>query len=359
MKIAVIIPVYNSSKLLADTLMSLHSGTRAPDELIVVDDASTDDSVLVAERCGARVVVMPHNVGPAACRNKAALLAQSEVLVFIDADTCMHPQTLERIAGHLIADPDLTAVFGAYDDTPRDPGMCSQYRNLAHCYVHRSANRAALTFWSGCGAVRRDALLAVDGFDERYLKPSVEDIEFGYRMSNRGARILLDPEICVTHTKRWTVWNSIVTDVMNRGIPWMVLLLERGNVPNDLNIKRRHRVATLLTGLALLCLAASLIAPKWLMPSVLLAILALSMDAGLLRFIYRKRELRLLVVAVLMVLMQNLCKLAAAGCGLLVFIYRLMPSSRLHRGERRSCIQAHHRMQKEESVSVSVPSSFP
>jgi glycosyltransferase involved in cell wall biosynthesis len=359
MKIAVIIPAYNSSKLLADTLTALHSGTRVPDELIVVDDASTDDSALVAERCGAQVVVMPHNVGPAACRNQAALLAQSEVLVFIDSDTCMHPQALERMAEHLIADPDLTAVFGSYDDTPRDPGMCSQYRNLAHCYVHRSANRTALTFWSGCGAVRRDALIAVDGFDERYRRPSTEDIEFGYRMSNHGARILLDPEICVTHTKRWTVWNSIVTDVMDRGIPWMVLLLERGNVPNDLNIKRRHRIAALFTALAILCLAAGLVSVKWLILSAILAILALCMDVGLLSFIYRKRGLRLLAVAALMILVQNVCKLAAAGGGLLIFIYRLMPSSRLHRGERRSRIQTYRQLRGEESVSVSAPSSFP
>ena len=196
---------------------------------------------------------------------------------------------------HLKEDSSLSAVIGSYDDTPSDPGICSQYRNLAHCYVHHSAHRSALTFWSGCGAVRRAAFFDADGFDERYRKPSVEDIELGYRMSDRGAHILLDPQICVTHTKHWTVWTSIVTDVVDRGIPWMALLLNRRRMPDDLNIKRRHRVATalnrsgayLLGGFCAICMVAA---------GVLhLAILALCLDAGLLRFIYRKRGLRLTV----------------------------------------------------------------
>ena len=122
MTIAVIIPVLNSSKLLGETLLALRSSTRVPDELIIVDDASTDGSARVAEQFGARVVVMPQNLGPAACRNRAALLAQSEILMFLDADTCIHPETLERIELHLLSDAALTAVFGSYDDTPRDPG---------------------------------------------------------------------------------------------------------------------------------------------------------------------------------------------------------------------------------------------
>ena len=316
----------------------MRSGTRVPDELIVIDDGSNDGSAHTAERFGARVVRMPQNVGPASCRNYAALLSQSEILIFLDCDTCVHADTIERMERHLAADANLTAVIGAYDDTPRHPGICSQYRNLAHCYVHRSANRAALTFWSGCGAVRRAWFLDVDGFDERYRKPSIEDIELGYRMSDRGARILLDPEICVTHTKRWTVSSSIETDIFNRGIPWMVLLLERRKIPDDLNLRRRHRIATGLTGAALVCLAACVRAPLWLVPAFILATLALCMDASLLKFIYRKRGFRSLVVAASMTLVQNVCKLVATGAGLLVFASRYSPSLRSRRGERRSQI---------------------
>jgi GT2 family glycosyltransferase len=350
MTIAVIIPVFNSRKLLSETLFALRSSSRHPDELFVVDDGSTEDIADVAEQFGARVVTMPKNVGPGACRNHAALLSTSEILVFLDADTCVHTDTLERMERHLKADPDLSAVIGSYDDKPSDPGICSQYRNLAHCYVHHSAHRTALTFWSGCGAIRRASFFAVDGFDERYRKPSVEDIELGYRMSDRGAHILLDPEICVTHTKHWTVWTSIVTDVVNRGIPWMTLLLNRKRVPDDLNIKQRHRVATVLTGAALVCLVAGTRSARWLLASCILALVALCLDAGLLRFIYRKRGLRLMLFSAGMTLVQNLCKLAATAGGLVQFALQMRPSQRARFGERRSQIVEHRRSHEEEPV---------
>jgi GT2 family glycosyltransferase len=337
---------------LRETLLAVCSGSRFPDELIVVDDGSTDGSADTAEKFGARVLKAPKNMGPAACRNYGAIFSRSEVLMFLDSDTCVHEDTIERIESRLACDPDLSAVIGAYDDTPRHPGACSQYRNLAHCYVHRSANRAALTFWSGCGAVRRNWFFAVDGFDERFRKPSIEDIELGYRMSDHGARILLDPRICVTHTKQWNISSSIKTDVLSRGIPWMALLLERGKMPDDLNIRKRHRIATVLTGAALLCLPACVISPWWLAFGLILAVLALCMDAGLLRFIYRKRGFRSLGVAASMTLIQNMCKLVAAIVGLLVFASRSFPLLRAPRGERHSQILDFRQANQQASMRV-------
>jgi glycosyltransferase involved in cell wall biosynthesis len=152
MKIAVIIPVYNSSAMLSETLRAIRGGERVPDEIIVVDDGSIDDSGAVATSFGATVIALSANFGPATCRNHAALRARSDVLVFLDADTCVHGDTLKRMESHLELDSELGAVIGSYDDEPRDPGLCSQFRNLAHCYVHHSSKRAALTFWSGCTA---------------------------------------------------------------------------------------------------------------------------------------------------------------------------------------------------------------
>jgi glycosyltransferase involved in cell wall biosynthesis len=343
MKLAVIIPVFNGSRLLRQTLIAVNSGTRAPDELVVVDDGSTDTSSVVAEQLGAHVILMPQNSGPAACRNLASLATSADILVFIDADTCVHNDTLERIANRLSDDPDLTAVIGSYDDVPSDPSLCSQYRNLAHCYVHHSANRNALTFWSGCGAVRRSAFLQAGGFDERYRRPSVEDIELGYRMSSLGARILLDPDIVVTHTKRWTVWNSIKTDIVHRGIPWMTLLIERGAIPDDLNIRMHHRVAVIST-LAFsgsLCYALLYRSTAWVLLSCMLAAIALSTDAGLLRFLYRERGWSVAAVGAGMTLIQNVCKFVAVIGGATLFAFQSRSSSRRRRGERRSLVRNH------------------
>ena len=63
------------------------------------------------------------------------------------------------------ADSSLAAVLGSYDDRPPASGLVARYRNLLHHFVHQRSRREATTFWTGLGAVRRDAFAALGGFD--------------------------------------------------------------------------------------------------------------------------------------------------------------------------------------------------
>ena len=115
------------------------------------------------------------------------------MIVFVDADVCVHRDALRRIRDLLCEDPDVSAVFGAYDLSPAAPSLVSQYRNLLHSYVHRRDAGEAVTFWTGLGAVRRDVLKHCGGFDER---ERLDDVEYGYRLSALGRflrRDWLDP----------------------------------------------------------------------------------------------------------------------------------------------------------------------
>jgi hypothetical protein len=85
---------------------------------------------------------------------------------------------------------------------------------------------------------------AVGGFDEqRYPRPSIEDIELGYRLCRAGYRIFLDKGLQGTHLKRWTLWSVVCTDIRNRAVPWARLILERKSAPNDLNLKPTQRIS--------------------------------------------------------------------------------------------------------------------
>jgi len=93
----------------------------------------------------------------------------------------------------LIKRHENTALFGSYDDTPYEQDFLSQYRNLLHHYVHQNSNPDAATFWAGCGAVRKNIFLELNGYDyKRFAEPSIEDIELGYRMREKGYKIKLD-----------------------------------------------------------------------------------------------------------------------------------------------------------------------
>ena len=244
--VSVVIASYNAGPFLERSLQSLRASTVLPLEVIVVDDCSTDNSAARAREMGATVLRTAVNGGPARARNLGAQSAQGDILLFIDSDVCVHPDTVSLVQDALEADASLDAVIGAYDDTPDSREFFSQYRNLMHCFVHRTGSREAFTFWSGCGAIRRGVFLESRGFDERYTRPSIEDIEFGSRLVAAGRRILLRPDIEVKHLKRWTFWQIVRTDVFDRGIPWAELILRNRSMPNDLNLQLHQRLSVIL-----------------------------------------------------------------------------------------------------------------
>ena len=265
--VSVIIPVRNDPTNLASCLEALQTSDYPASEIIVVDDGSTDDTPEVARRYGVKLLRLENSSGPAAARNHGAHHARFPYLFFIDADVCVKPDTLRRSTETFLRDPSVDALFGSYDDTPGAPNVISQYRNLMHHYVHQTSNEEAFTFWGGCGAIKREVFLEVGGFDPSYGNASIEDIELGGRLRRAGHRIRIVKDLQAKHMKRWTLWPMICCDILNRGIPWTVLLLKQGGLPDDMNIKNSQRLSVVFAYgfLAALGLAAWS-NPLWLLP---------------------------------------------------------------------------------------------
>ncbi|HSR09095.1 MAG TPA: glycosyltransferase family 2 protein [Bryobacteraceae bacterium] len=247
MQISVIIPVFNGGDTLPFCLQALHDSLHPAAECIVIDDGSTDDSAALAARFGATVLSTEGCCGPAKSRNLGSGRASGDLLLFIDADVAIHSDALGRIAQRFENEADLDALIGAYDKSPGDPGFISQFKNLMHAFVHRQGNRQASTFWCGCGAVKRSVYLELGGLDESYRRPSVEDIEFGFRMMDAGRKLALDAAVQCKHLKVWTLWSLVRTDVLQRGIPWTELILRTRFLPNDLNLSWSQRVSAALS----------------------------------------------------------------------------------------------------------------
>lgn len=253
---SVVLPVYNGGKVFERCLAALGRSEFRDYELLVVDDGSRDGSGAAAKRHGARLLETGGPWGPARARNLGAREAAGDYLFFVDADCEVGPETLGRAAEALDRDPELTGLFGSYDDAPSDPALLSQYKNLQHHWVHQTGREEASSFWAGCGAIRRTVFLELGGFDaDRYARPSIEDIELGYRLTAAGHRIRLDKSVQVKHHKSWRLGNLLKTDILDRGIPWTILMLGRQRIDNDLNVGTAGRAS----GLAAWVLVLSLI----------------------------------------------------------------------------------------------------
>jgi len=276
-RLSVVVPAFRCGHQLRAGLLALLASTlpRTEWELIVVDDGSPDDTGDVARQFADRVIRTGETPrGPAHARNCGAHEARAEVLLFVDADIRVQPDVLARVVAHFAADDRLSAVFGCYDDDPAAPGVVSQYRNLLHRFVHIDGAGEATTFWAGIGAVRRAAFAAIGGFDAaRYPRPQIEDIDLGYRLRDAGGTLRLDPSVCGTHLKRWTLASMLRTDLRDRAIPWMRLLIERRAVlaSGPLNIARREQLLVGTMALALLLGATAIVTNRatWLVGAVL------------------------------------------------------------------------------------------
>jgi GT2 family glycosyltransferase len=254
--LSVIMPVYQGTKVLPLSLSALAASDMQRDqwELVLVDDASTDGTPEVAAPYADTIVRLAGKPrGPAYARNRGFEAARGEIVVFIDADVCVHVGTLSKFAKIFRSQPDVAAVFGSYDASPTGAGLVSQFRNLMHHYVHHRNAGEAETFWAGCGAVRSAVFAEVGMFDEwHYSRPQIEDIELGRRLRQHGCKIQLDPAIQGTHLKRWTLWNMLTTDMHHRGVPWMWLLLKEGpsGGSETLNVRKVEKLCTAMVGLA-------------------------------------------------------------------------------------------------------------
>lgn len=282
--ISVIVPVYNGAHFLDRCLSGLRTSSYTDYELIVMDDASTDSSGDVARSYGAQVLKMPRQSGPGAARNMAAREARGEIVFFVDADVVVAPDAIQRVADNFTDYPEIAAVFGSYDDNPAEQNFLSQYKNLCHHFVHQQGHVEAITFWGGCGAVRRDVFLAVGGFDSmRFPRPSIEDIELGYRLHAQGHRIRLDKKLQGKHLKCWKLVSWLRADIRDRAVPWSLLIFESGTLVNDLNLKISDRVSAVCALLSITLLPASLI----YQPLILAALLSLYVMARLNRPLFR------------------------------------------------------------------------
>ena len=295
--LSVVIPVHDGGRDFERCLRRLRESRETDYELIVVDDASSDGSADLALEFGAHLLSNASRLGPASARNEGALAANGEIVFFLDSDVALHDDALGRARARFEDDPTLTALFGSYDDQPEAPGLVSRFRNLLHHFVHQQGEfvadaRPARTFWTGCGAIRRQAFLDVGGFDPRlYSRPAIEDIELGYRLTRAGHRIILARDVLGTHLKRWTLATVIETDIFQRGVPWMLLLKRLHVTETDLNVRPEQKLCVAVAGLLALSIVGAYFVP-WLAAATLLGPSAIiGLNFSFYRFLAKKRGL--------------------------------------------------------------------
>ncbi|MFN8472911.1 MAG: glycosyltransferase [Anaerolineae bacterium] len=218
--ISAAIPCYNGARWIGETVAALQRQTRLPDELLVIDDGSTDGSGTLAVQAGARVIAHAVNRGLSVARNTALAAASGDILVFVDSDAYADPGMIQALLAGFTA-PDIAGVGGGGVEAHQVTRADAWRARHARQWHGRRAVPNAPYLHGLCAAYRRRALFTVGGFDTA-LRTNAEDVEMGTRLRRAGFRLVYTPDAVVYHQRadtlatlakmidRWYYWAARV-----------------------------------------------------------------------------------------------------------------------------------------------------
>lgn len=315
MTVSVVIPVFDGEKYISQCLDALANQTCLPDEVIVVDDGSTDNSAILAESKSARVI-RQKNQGPAAARNTGIRHATGEWILFTDSDCEPGPGWIMEMTNSL-SYPEVVGVKGAY--ATRQKGIVPRLIQFEFEERYDLMQKFPVidfidTYSAG---FRRNTLLEMGGFNPVLIKN--EDVDLSYRLASAGKKLLFNRKAIVYHHHPESWWTYFSSKAKKAYWRTMVYRIHPGKAIKDTYTPQLLKVQILLATCVLLMLILAL---QW---SICFWI-ALSSFGGLLLsaipFMHRvlKRNSSLAGYAILFIVIRSY----AFVCGVIIGILSLI-----------------------------------
>jgi glycosyltransferase involved in cell wall biosynthesis len=212
-KVTAYIPCFNGAVYLPDTISAIFNQSRPPDELLIVDDGSTDNTAEIAAKYPVRVIRHPQNQGLAAARNTALANAVYPLLAAFDADAVADRQWLSSLLEHF-HDPKVAGAGGRLVEhfcvAPPDLWRSLQLgQDLGESLIEISSPMPKRL--GGFGTVfRTDVLREIGGYDLRF-RTNYEDVDACARILQAGYKVIFDPRAVMRHMRRDTFSSVLRT----------------------------------------------------------------------------------------------------------------------------------------------------
>jgi len=286
----VVIPNYNGSKTIGKCLEAVLSSAYDAFEVVVVDDASTDNSVEVTSTFPCRLIRFDRHAGASRARNAGARESTGEIIFFIDADCIVERDTLSRVQKAFIGQEGVV-IGGSYTPVSYDSNFFSIFQSI---YINYSELKRAEPDYIATHSMAIEKMMfeKSGGFPERFL-PIIEDVEFSHRLRRSGYKLLMDPDILVRHIFNFTFWKSM-RNAYRKSHYWIMYSLSNRDLFSDSGTASKELKVNVLS--YFLILLSLLLYPVFLSSSFLifplfLSVFNLFMNRNLLRAFYHAKGL--------------------------------------------------------------------
>lgn len=185
--VSVIVPVYNSSAFILETIDTIYAQDYRPLEIIIVDDGSTDDSAKLIQRFPDIKYIYQNNQGPGAAKNTGIRAAQGEYLAFLDADDLWKPDKISRQIDNFLQNIQFEYSI-THMHISLKPGM-QKPAWLKSEFLHQNLP----AYLPSSLMVKRELFQRIGLFDET-LKTS-EDVDWFFRAKDSGAAMAILPDV--------------------------------------------------------------------------------------------------------------------------------------------------------------------
>ena len=260
----------------------------------MVDDCSKRDCSDLVKEFGFKSIRLNEPCGAWYARNKGAELTQGDILVFIDSDMVIQPDTLSRIH-HQFSQNHYAAISGVCGLKSDNKSVVTRYKNLWMFYSYIKSPRDSEWFICGTGAIKRDVFVELQGFDAIFFtRKGGGDLEFGRRLKEAGKQILLDKELQVEHLQHYTL-SGLLRNDFKRSRGWFQLAVQKRMI---LDVAKKLRIANIYPAfilsipVSIVSLFSLLLSPfsrVFFVLAILTALVYLIINLPLFRF-FRKEE---------------------------------------------------------------------
>jgi len=242
-RISIVVPVYNGEKTVVQTIECLLRQSLAPDEIIVVDDGSTDGTREALRKFDQCIILLTQpNSGPASARNRGVKATKSAFVAFTDSDCLPDKDWLFNLSRGF-DDDRVAGVGGAVRSAIQ--GLTGEYVDAVRLLDPQPDKDGAIPYLITANACfRREALIEAGLFNERFRNPGGEEPDLCFRIKRLGYEFRFVERALVLHHHRQTI-KSFLKTIANYGEGLYILgrLWPDCNIENPLRALIRTLVA--------------------------------------------------------------------------------------------------------------------